>query len=325
MSPSFRNLYGRRLSASKVVTVLLLVSSAHAQATTPAPATPPSPPAVPPAAPAPSPAAPADQGEDATFDAEASPSPAGSTAPTPAPEPPKAAAPAAPPAAFAAPAAPAAAPAPAPAPVSDTSKDAAKEEPKAPLTPDNGWVLSVYFQSQYESHQDSEDQLRQGGALYNQNRFVLRRGRIRVARDWDWASLLVELDGNTVRGPTMRIQKAELSLVYGRSKEKGVPPIAQLTMGQFDLPFGFDLVQSPRTRWFMERSTVSRALWPGEPEERPRSPGSERQQGRHRALRCRRQDFRLVHDLRRRLVQSRKGLSPERGSDEADAVVERQR
>jgi hypothetical protein len=64
----------------------------------------------------------------------------------------------------------------------------------------------------------------------------------------------------------VRIQKAEASLIYGRSKEKGVPPIAQLTVGQFDLPFGFDLVQSPRTRWFMERSTVSRALWPGEPD-----------------------------------------------------------
>ncbi|HEX4336438.1 MAG TPA: hypothetical protein VH062_11030 [Polyangiaceae bacterium] len=129
-----------------------------------------------------------------------------------------------------------------------------------------GLVLSGYSQAQYESHQDSSDQLRQGGSLLNQNRFVLRRTRIRLARDWDYAAFLFELDGNTVNGPTVRVQKAELSLVYGRSKEKGVPPIGQLTIGQFDLPFGFDLVQSPRTRWFMERSTVSRALWPGEPD-----------------------------------------------------------
>lgn len=129
-----------------------------------------------------------------------------------------------------------------------------------------GIILSGYFQGQYEAHQDSSDQLRQGGALLNQNRFLLRRGRIRLARDWDYAGVLIELDGNTNRGPTLRFQKAELSLVYGRSKEKGVPPIVQLTIGQFDLPFGFDLVQSPRTRWFMERSTVSRALWPSEPD-----------------------------------------------------------
>jgi hypothetical protein len=130
----------------------------------------------------------------------------------------------------------------------------------------SGVVVSGYAQGQYEAHQDSTDQLRQGGALLNQNRFVLRRARVRLARDWDYAAFLFELDGNTVNGPTMRVQKAELSLVYGRSKEKGIPPLAQLTIGQFDLPFGFDLVQSPRTRWFMERSTISRALWPGEPD-----------------------------------------------------------
>lgn len=129
-----------------------------------------------------------------------------------------------------------------------------------------GVVISGYAQAQYEAHQDSTDQLTQGGTLLNQNRFLLRRGRIRFTRDWDWAQIIVEFDGNTVHGPAFRVQKAELSLIYGRSKEKGVPPIAQLTIGQFDLPFGFDLVQSPRTRWFMERSTVSRALWPGEPD-----------------------------------------------------------
>jgi hypothetical protein len=129
-----------------------------------------------------------------------------------------------------------------------------------------GVVVSGYAQAQYESHQDSSDQLRQGGVLLNQNRFLLRRGRIRFTRDWDFAQIIVEIDANTIHGPLVRPQKAELSLLYGRSKEKGVPPIAQLTIGEFDLPFGFDLVQSPRTRWFMERSTVSRALWPGEPD-----------------------------------------------------------
>src|SRR5260221_2559861 len=39
-----------------------------------------------------------------------------------------------------------------------------------------------------------------------------------------------------------------------------------MMVGQFGLPFGFALVQPPRTRWFMERSTASRALWPGEPD-----------------------------------------------------------
>ena len=38
------------------------------------------------------------------------------------------------------------------------------------------------------------------------------------------------------------------------------------TLGQFDTPFGYELVESPHTRWFMERSTASQAFWPGEPD-----------------------------------------------------------
>jgi hypothetical protein len=129
-----------------------------------------------------------------------------------------------------------------------------------------GLRLSGYFQAQYESHQDSDDQLNQSGALLNQDRFVLRRGRVRIGRDWDYAALLVELDGNSVRGPAFRWQKAEASLVYGRSREKDVWPLAQFSMGLFDLPFGYELVESAKNRSFMERTTGGRALWPSEPD-----------------------------------------------------------
>jgi len=129
-----------------------------------------------------------------------------------------------------------------------------------------GLWISGYFQAQYESHQDSDDQLNQSGALLNQDRFVLRRGRVRIGRDWDYASLLVEMDGNTMKGPAFRWQKAEASLVYGRSAEKDAWPLAQFTMGLFDLPFGYELVESPKSRPFMERSTGGRALWPSEPD-----------------------------------------------------------
>lgn len=133
-----------------------------------------------------------------------------------------------------------------------------------PLRPD--FVFSGYLQSQYESHQDSQDQLRQGGAPYNQNRFLLRRGRFKITRDWKWAEIALELDGNTVRGPAVRVQKAEASLIYGRSKDKDQPPVAQLTLGEFDLPFGFEVPYVPKVRWFMERTQASRAFFPGEPD-----------------------------------------------------------
>ena len=67
------------------------------------------------------------------------------------------------------------------------SAEPAKEEP-SPVR------VTAYLQTQVESHQDSENQLRQGGQLLNQNRFSLRRGRLRVDREWEYSSLTLELD-----------------------------------------------------------------------------------------------------------------------------------
>ncbi len=128
------------------------------------------------------------------------------------------------------------------------------------------WKIAAYLQAQYESHDDSQNQQRQGGALLNQDRFLLRRGRIKITRDWEYGQLIVELDGNTKSGPAVRVQKAEASLIYRRSHDKDQPPLAQLTLGQFDLPFGFEMTYVPKVRWFMERSTASRALFPSEPD-----------------------------------------------------------
>ena len=153
-----------------------------------------------------------------------------------------------------------------PPPPSDTHAQASSGESNLLQSLTEGYKVSGYFQAQYESHQDSEDQLNQDGVTLNQNRFVLRRGRIRVARDWDYAALLVEVNGNTVHGPSFGWQKAEVSLLYGRSPEKDGAPLVQFTMGIFDLPFGYELTESPKTRPFMERSTGGRAFWPSEPD-----------------------------------------------------------
>jgi hypothetical protein len=42
--------------------------------------------------------------------------------------------------------------------------------------------------------------------------------------------------------------------------------MAMFTLGLFDIPFGYELDESPRTRFFMERSTASRAWFPAEPD-----------------------------------------------------------
>ncbi|HEY0462951.1 MAG TPA: hypothetical protein VGC79_02025, partial [Polyangiaceae bacterium] len=74
--------------------------------------------------------------------------------------------------------------------------------------------VTGYVQAQYEFHQDSEDQLQQGGVLLNQNRFLLRRTRVKLQREWQYGGVMIELDANTVKGPAIGLQHAEVSLAY---------------------------------------------------------------------------------------------------------------
>src|ERR1019366_7150136 len=82
--------------------------------------------------------------------------------------------------------------------------------------------------------------------------------------DWEYAAIAVEIDANTTSGPQVDLRKAEASLQYRPDRAK--PPVLMATLGQFDTPFGYELVESPRTRWFMERSQASLAFWPAEPD-----------------------------------------------------------
>lgn len=129
-----------------------------------------------------------------------------------------------------------------------------------------GIVFSSYVQAQYEHHQDSEDQLRQGGVVLNQDRFVLRRARLKIEKEWEYASILAEIDGNSVKGPAIGFQHAEASILYRGGKPVPAPPLLKLTLGLFDVPFGFELTESPRARFFAERSLASRSFFPAEPD-----------------------------------------------------------
>lgn len=126
----------------------------------------------------------------------------------------------------------------------------------------NGLTLDAYVQGQYESHQDSEDELRQGAILLNQDRFLVRRARMRLTGEWDVAGAILELDGNTLAQPVFGIRTAEAILQY-RLAEQG-PPLAAMSIGLMSTPFGLELPESQRERVFMERSLMSRAFWPGE-------------------------------------------------------------
>ncbi|MEO8903399.1 MAG: hypothetical protein ABI488_14395 [Polyangiaceae bacterium] len=127
-----------------------------------------------------------------------------------------------------------------------------------------GTRISGYLQAEFAVNQSSENQLDQSGAPLNQNRFSLRRGRLRLDRGWEYANATLELDANTTRGVNVGIRRAEGSLLYRGHNGQDLPPVVMLTMGVTDIPFGFEILESARVRPFMERSLGSSALFPTE-------------------------------------------------------------
>jgi hypothetical protein len=130
-----------------------------------------------------------------------------------------------------------------------------------------GVKITGYLQADWTPwRQSSEDQLNPGtGDLLNQDRFNIRRARLRASFEREYVAGLIEFDGNTNSGATARIIGAEASVKWpGEPQPHGEPPLLMLTFGQFKIPFGFEVGQSDRDRLFLERSTTERALFPGE-------------------------------------------------------------
>lgn len=127
-----------------------------------------------------------------------------------------------------------------------------------------GLRFGGYLQADWNVwNQASRDELNQSnGNLLNDNRFLIRRARLRGTIDREYVAGVLEFDGNTVNGATARIIDAEASLKL--PGEPNAPPLAMLTLGLFKIPFGFEVIQSDRDRLFMERSLSERALFPGE-------------------------------------------------------------
>ena len=68
-----------------------------------------------------------------------------------------------------------------------------------------------YVHAQYEHSELSEDQLLQGETV-NQDRFVLRRARLRFDHGTQFTALTLELDANTVNGVKVGVRRAEGAL-----------------------------------------------------------------------------------------------------------------
>ena len=126
-----------------------------------------------------------------------------------------------------------------------------------------GLTISGYVQAQYQQSQLSADQLSADGTPLNQDRFLVRRARLRVDRSWDFAYATLEIDGNNVNGLAIGLRRAEAGLIW-RAPDAKAPPLLMLRAGLIDIPFGYELYEPNRTRLFLERTTASRALFPGD-------------------------------------------------------------
>jgi hypothetical protein len=140
-----------------------------------------------------------------------------------------------------------------------------------PSAPALSWLdvldlrLSGYLQLQYEHHDLSRDELQQGGRPLNEDRFLLRRGRLRVDRRWRYAALALEIDASTTRGPFLSVRRAEVTARWPGETDDA-PPRAALTLGVSEIPFGHELPYGNNQRIFAERTTASLAFFRGEPD-----------------------------------------------------------
>ncbi len=131
---------------------------------------------------------------------------------------------------------------------------------------DGVWLgLSGYAQIDWVAYdQASQDEVDHSTNLpINQDRFTLRRGHVRLDAQRGAASATLELDANTVNGPQVRPIDAEVRARWAAMGDEEGPAL-EVTMGLMKIPFGFEVPEKDQVRPFLERSTLMRALFPGE-------------------------------------------------------------
>lgn len=100
------------------------------------------------------------------------------------------------------------------------------------------------------------------GRPLNDTRFLIRRARLQARLEKDFISGAIELDGNTVDGPTARLLAADVTLRWPWSE--GPIPLVATTLGLIKVPFGAATPEEARYRFNLETPTFARAYFPGE-------------------------------------------------------------
>lgn len=123
------------------------------------------------------------------------------------------------------------------------------------------------------ARQSSENQLNPStGEPLNEDRFVVKRARMKLETDQGLVHGVVMIDANTISGPQMRPWNTEISIKWPETMAfRGPAAIAQSTSdkpffvvstGLLITPFGFEVPELENVRPFLERSTFANELFP---------------------------------------------------------------
>lgn len=121
----------------------------------------------------------------------------------------------------------------------------------------NRMKFSGYLQAQYVQDETSVNQLTSATATRNRDQFSVRRGRIKFTYQAAPTARLVLQPDITSSGVVLKDGYVELTEPWTSWKNT-------LTAGQFNWPFGFEIMYSSSSREMPERSRVVRTLFPGE-------------------------------------------------------------
>jgi hypothetical protein len=128
--------------------------------------------------------------------------------------------------------------------------------------------ISGFIQGRYEYHQDAVDGTTNAK---NENRFYVRHGYLGARYEGKNAEFFMQIDANNNDGVVLK--DAEASFV-----DTWTPLHLKLTLGQFKIPFGYEILQSDADREMPERAQVisnsSVGLFPGDRDRGVRLQGS---------------------------------------------------
>jgi hypothetical protein len=116
--------------------------------------------------------------------------------------------------------------------------------------------VTGYIQAQYVDDERSKNELN-GAATRNLDQFSIRRGRVKFIYQMSPTSRFVIQPDITTSGVVLKDGFVELTEPWTSWKHT-------LTAGQFNWPYGFEIMYSSSQREVAERSRVVRTLFPGE-------------------------------------------------------------